>query len=123
MNQITNINEEVIKQEELDAAMEDETTIFTHKLSKPVEYNGKRYEELHFDFDALTGRDCLNISAELAATGKTAIVPALSDEYLIRFAARACTEDMVGSDIFDVMKSSDFLRITSRARSFLLRAD
>lgn len=119
MNQIPNINEDV----DLDASMEDETTVYTHKFSKPVEYNGKRYEELHFDFDALTGRDCLNISAELAATGKATIVPALSDEYLIRFAARACTEDMVGSDIFEVMKSADFMRITSRARSFLLRAE
>lgn len=122
MTQITT-NENIIKREELNAAMEDETAVYTHKFSKPVEYNGKRYEELHFDFDALTGRDCLNISAELAATGKAAIVPALSDEYLIRFAARACTESMVGSDIFEVMKSSDFLRITSRARSFLLHAD
>lgn len=118
MTQITT-NENIIKQEELN----DVTTAYTHKFSKPVEYNGKRYEELHFDFDALTGRDCLNISAELATLGKGTFLPAFNDEYLIRFAARACTENMVGSDIFEVMKSTDFLRITSRARSFLLHAD
>lgn len=123
MNQITNINEEAVTQEELDAAMQDDTTVFTHEFIKPILYNGKQYKELHFDFDKLTGRDCLNISEELTAIGKAAIVPALSEEYLIRFAARACTEDMVGSDVFDVMKSRDYHRIISRTRSFLLRAD
>lgn len=93
--------------------------MFEHKLKKPVEYNGETIEKLEFDFDKLTGADCMAIEDELQAIGKPAVIPAFSSPFLVRMATKACTID-IGSDIFDYMGISDFNIIKSQARSFLL---
>lgn len=115
---------EFVDEQELSAAEneQDESNI-TIDLKKPVLYNGKEYTSLTFDFEKLTGADSLAIENELQAIGKVAIVPAISGEYLIRMAARACTEQMIGYDIFLGMALSDYNRIRSAARSFLLRSE
>lgn len=41
----------------------------TLKLKKPLEYNGKKYEEIEYDLDALTGDDLLTAEAEMCASG------------------------------------------------------
>lgn len=94
----------------------------TVKFKKPVKYNNKEYNELSFDFDKLTGMDGLAIEEELQMLNKAVIVPALSGEYLIRMAARACTEK-IGADIFNYMSLKDYNRIRSAARSFLLQSE
>lgn len=117
---MTNINEK-----ELDEAVheaENEGGLVIVKLKKPVVYNGKNIDTLTFDFDSLTGADGLNIEAELQAIGKMAIVPAFSGDYLVRMAAKACTEK-IGHDIFDLMSLRDYNRIRSAARSFLLASE
>lgn len=96
--------------------------MFEYKLKKPVEYNGETYEELNFDFEKLTGRDGLNIEAELKAQGITVMVPAFDSAYLIRLAAKACDKP-IGADIFDNMSIADFNKIKSAARSFLLGSE
>lgn len=97
-----------------------ENNLITIKLRKPVNYNGKEYTELSFDFDKLTGADGLNIEQELRDAGQGVIVsPAFNGEYLVRMAAKACTEP-VNSDIFGIMSLPDSNRIRSEARSFLL---
>jgi len=95
---------------------------FEIELKKPVEYNGKTYNKLSFDFGKLTGEDGLNIENELQALGKFAMVPAFSGEYLIRMAAKACSEP-IGSDIFTKLSLSDYNRVRSAARSFLLKSE
>ncbi len=112
--------EVAIAQEE---AKKDEQTGFAYKLRKPVEYNGKKYTELHFDFDSLTGGDALDVEDEMQRQGKgTVVVAAFNSEYLIRISARACRET-VGADIFRYMSMFDYNRIRDRARNFLLRAE
>lgn len=97
------------------------TSIQTIIFKRPVKYCGKEYTELSFDFDKLTGQDSLSIESELTSLGKNSFIPAMNSEYLIRLAAKACTEN-VGSDIFTTyMSLSDHLEITKMARSFLLR--
>lgn len=92
-------------------------TIF---LRKPVKYAGKEYTELAFDFDKLTGQDSLNVERELASLGKTSMPTAINSEYLIRIAAKACTEN-IGSDIFtSYMSMFDHLKVIKMARDFLL---
>ena len=95
---------------------------FEINLKKPVEYNGKTYTTLTFDFGKLTGEDGLNIENELQSIGKFAMVPAFSGEYLIRMAAKACN-DPVGSDLFEKVSLSYYNRIRGAARGFLLRSE
>lgn len=97
-------------------------SVETIKLKNPITYNGEEYTELTFDFDALTGADSLAIEDELMSLGKSAIVPALSSEYLIRFAAKACKEP-IGSDIFLSMSVRDYQRVRNAAKNFLLNLE
>ncbi len=92
------------------------------KKPKLFEYDGKKYEELSFDFEKLTGRDSLDIESELQRLGRALVVPAFSGEYLIRMASKAC-EQPIGSDGFEQMALSDFNKIRGAARSFLLKSE
>ena len=95
---------------------------FTHDFKKAVEHGGKTYAALHFDFDALTGRDCRLIERELAAQGIHVFSRELSPDYQVLFAVRACQEN-IGEDFFDVIPARDFNAIMKRVQSFLLRAE
>lgn len=95
---------------------------YTHELKTPFSYEGKTYEKLTFDWGKLTGNDGLAIERECQAVGAPVIIPTLSGEYLIRMAARACT-DKIGSDTLAAMPISDYNRIRSAARSFLLKSE
>ena len=85
-----------VDEAELEAAREEArrnaVKFFEIEFKKPIKYNNKEYAKLSFDFDKLTGLDGLAIEEELQMMNKAVIVPALSGEYLIRMAARACTE-------------------------------
>lgn len=107
---------EVKKEEELNS-------VFTYELKKPVMYNGENITELSFDFEGLTGGDALKIEDELQALGKTAIVPAFDSEYLMRMAVRACTKKGIGVDLFPILGITDFNKITSKAKNFLLKSE
>jgi hypothetical protein len=106
------------------AENEAENAAFTyvHHFTTPFTYNGVTYDTLTFDWGSLTGRDGLAIEGELQALGKPVIIPTLSGEYLIRMAARACDKP-IGADAFELMRLSDYNRIRSSARSFLLRSE
>ena len=65
---------------------------YTHKLQKPLDYEGKHYESLTFNWGKLTGNDSIAIEAELTALNQSVIIPSMSAGYLIRMACRACTE-------------------------------
>lgn len=105
-------------------AMRDEMSRgqFTHEFKKAVEHGGKTYAALHFDFDALTGRDCRLIERELAAKGIAVFSRELSSDYQVLFAVRACQES-VGEDFFDAIPARDFNKIMKRVQSFLLHAE
>lgn len=113
-------------QEEFDAAQkqaQSETSgLYTHHFAKPFAYGKKEYTSLTFDFEELTGADSLAVENELQRQGITVIVPTFSGEYLIRIAARACTEE-IGCDAFKQMRIADYNKIRSKARSFLLNSE
>lgn len=104
------------------AEAETSTDAYTHKFRKPFTHEGKTYTELTFDWDKCTGEDAIAIENEMQALRKPVIVPTFSGEYLIRFAARACTE-RIGADVFLRMPIGDYNRIRSAARSFLLKSE
>ncbi len=114
MSETINIQDEQI--EEIPVISDE---VFTIKLKKPFEFEGKTYKELRFDFSKLSGNDCLAIENELQMLGKGAVAPEFSGEYLIRFAARALEEDL-GPDFIAALPAATFTKIRNRARSFLL---
>lgn len=92
-------------------------SLYVHTFEKPIEYNGKTYEKLTFDFDSLCGGDSLDVESELLSKGHFVVSRSVDPEYLIRMCARACT-DSVGFDIFRCMKVKDYTRITNYSRRF-----
>ena len=80
----------VIDPKEFDAAQAAAATAaaaadpytYTHKLQKPLDYEGKHYESLTFDWGKLTGNDSLAIEAELTALNQPVIIPSMSAGYL-----------------------------------------
>ncbi len=105
---------------EADAREADD--VYIHTFHKPFQYNGRMIEKLTFDFDRLTGRDCQAVENELRRIGTTLVAPTFSGEYLVRMAARACTEK-IGADVFDLMSARDYNRIRNKAQSFFLRSE
>lgn len=95
---------------------------FSVTFKRPVEYNGKKYTEITFDFEKLTGKDALEIENELTAQGKPLVIPAFSGDYLTRMAAKAA-DSPIGYDFFDIVSLRDFNAIRSAARSFLLQSE
>jgi len=90
---------------------------YTHKLQKPLDYEGKHYESLTFDWGKLTGNDSLAIEAELTALKQPVIIPSMSAGYLIRMACRACTEP-IGVDVIGAMSIRDYNTIRTKASKF-----
>lgn len=95
---------------------------YTHLFSKPFTYMKVTYTELRFDWDSLIGRDAIEIENELQALRIAVVAPALSGPFLLRMAARACTEK-IGADAFELMPLHDYNRIRNAARSFLLASE
>lgn len=105
--------------DELDEELE-ESGVWTYHLRKPATYNGETYEELHFDFESLSGRKIMQITHELQRLGLGIITaPEFNMDFQLRVAMHACKEP-VGSDFFDTLDGKDFIRIIGRARNFLL---
>lgn len=111
---------EAVKEAEK-AQEEQETGLITIKLRAPLDYNGKVYEEIHMDMDGLTGRDSMDIEAELMSRKKGAVIyGALNNDYLLAVAAKSCQEPL-GSDAFLSMKLKDFNRVKQAVQNFLLK--
>lgn len=94
---------------------------YTRKLSSPIDWEGKHYTELTFDWTRLKGKDGRDIENELSRMGIVVFVPAATIEYIVRAAARACTVN-IGSDLLDALSMKDFNAIRGAARNFLMRS-
>ena len=116
---VVSISPEEFAVAEKDAAVDVDT--YVHNFTEPFTYEGRTYETLTFEFGKLTGVDDVAIENELQALGKPVVVAEMSGEYLVRMAARACTEK-IGADVFKAMPLKEFRRIRNKARSFLLRS-
>lgn len=100
---------------------EDSKDTYTRILSSPIDWEGKHYTELTFDWTKLKGKDGRDIENELSRMGIIVFVPAATIEYIVRAAARACTVN-IGPDIFDALSWNDYNAIRSAARNFLMRS-
>ncbi len=118
----TGLTEEDEKKiDEIANEMEAAEGQWEYKLIKPIFFEGKQYDTLHFDFENLTAEDALNIDDELAVKGGiTYMADAFNPRFLMHMAIRACKEPL--SEIaFKKMYLADYYRIKNRARNFLIR--
>ena len=113
---------ELAEQKAKEEAAKDTAIKFTFKLLTPVEYEGKTYKELEFDFSEISGADSLNIEAELNAMGIVVISPSYQSPYLLRMCARACKES-VDVKLFSKFKLRDYLALRNKARNFLMSSE
>lgn len=108
---IVNINDKKSKKEK--------SGNYTHKFSEPVEIQGKKYKELTFYFDRLSGEDVEKIEEELQDQNKYVLTPEVSSVFQTMLAARAAG---VGADEIRRLKIKDYMKIKNQARSFLIEA-
>ncbi|MCM3632932.1 phage tail assembly protein [Paenibacillus camelliae] len=90
-----------------------------HKLSKPVTFEDVEYTELNLDFENLTGGDIASIETQYNAEGndQTVFVKENSKTFLAYVVARAAK---VPVQLIFALKAYDFVRVTNKARNFLL---
>ena len=79
-------------EQEAAAKAEPDTRVYIFHPDKPLEWEGRTYESLTFQWDGLTGRDHLEIESELLMRGRTLVVPEYTGDYLCGMAARAAVE-------------------------------
>jgi hypothetical protein len=121
-------NTVTIDPEELEAAQQAEAAgidvgAAVVKLRKPLQYEGKEYKALSFDFDRLTGKDGMLIEREVQLTTGTAVLlPAYNTEYLIRMCAKASLNG-IGADAIEALGIRDFNTVIGKARGFLNRSE
>ena len=60
-----------------------------HTLSRPLEFEGKKYEFLTFDFDKLSGKDLREIRRAFDNPARPIPVLAMDEEFLMLAAAKA----------------------------------
>jgi hypothetical protein len=113
---------DLAEQKAKEEAAKDTAVKFTYKLITPIEYEGKKYTELKFDFSNISGADSLNIEAELNAQGIVVISPSYQSPYLIRMCARACSEK-IDVDLLTMLKLRDYLALRNKARNFLMSSE
>lgn len=119
---------EAAAEQEAAALAEPDTGISVHRFSRPLQWEGRTYETLTFQWNTLSGRDHLEIENGLLARGKTLVVPEYTGDYLCGMAVRACTErDEKGRRVLppaalQTLPLGDFLDVCGEARGFLFRA-
>lgn len=128
MQKETTTKDEMEQVSQVEAALENapDPGTYTHRLKKPFTFDGKTVEEMHFDFDSLTGADTLAISAEMNRRFKNLVLPHLSWEFMTLMAVRACTDRdekgirLVNEKRLQALPMRDYNTIVGKVRDFLL---
>lgn len=87
-----------------------------YKLKKPLEYEGKTYEEFRFDFEKLNGNDMIQIENELRDRDIFVITPETDTAFQATLAARAAG---VSDSVITALPIADFLAVKRKVRRFL----
>jgi len=84
-------------------------------LKKPLEYEGKSYTELPYDFDQLTGDDLLSAEAEINLSGGITPIMDLSKAYQAAVFARAAKIEFA---MMRKLSAKDFTNATAAVMVF-----
>ena len=128
MQKETTTKDEMEQVSQVEAALENapDPGTYTHRLKKPFTFDGKTVEEMHFDFDSLTGADTLAISAEMNRRFKNLVLPHLSWDFMTLMAVRACTDRdekgirLANEKLLQALPMRDYNTIVGKVRDFLL---
>jgi len=115
---------ENVKEIKIEEKAPENPGIVEIKLQKPLDYNGTVYESVKLNLEDLTGKDSMEVEAELMQRKKGAVIyGALNNDYIMGIAAKACAKAKlpIGSDAFLAMSLKDYNRIKEAVRNFLLK--
>ena len=110
-----------------EAKAQPDVSTYTHRFKKPFTHENHVVEELHFDFDLLTGRDYTAIEDEMNRAGKTLVVPEYSSSFLEGALMRACTDRdkkgirIVSAAFMGALPIREYKALIGKARAFFLR--
>lgn len=119
--EITKENTEIAAEEVIgsDSVLTEEVSaLFTHKLTKTIEYEDNKFDEITFDFDSLTGGDSLDVENELSSKGHFIVLKTADSEYLIRMCAKACITKGVDTGFFRIIPVKDYNKIMNSVKRF-----
>lgn len=106
------------------ATIEDNPGYYLHILNETVVFDGVAFREIRFDFEAMNGRDLLQVEDEMARKNKISVGVELSkvNQYLlaVRAANQAREENgfIVTSDLLEQLPMADFNDICNATRRF-----
>lgn len=86
------------------------------KLSREIEFEGKKYNSLTLDFEKLTGKDLIDADAEAAALMRRPVSD-YDRAYYVCVAARAAG---VPADLIVALPAKDFTKAVLATQNFLL---
>ncbi|ADH86732.1 phage tail assembly protein [Desulfurivibrio alkaliphilus] len=87
------------------------------KLTKPIDFEGKKIVELELKMGDLSGHDLLKAEREFATTGNYSPVAVTSQEYLAIVAGHAAG---LPTDAIKSLGAHDFAHVTTLVQNFLL---
>ena len=87
-----------------------------YKLKKPLEYEGRIYEEFRFNFEKLNGNNMIQIENELRDRDIFVITPETDTAFQAALAARAAG---VSDSVITALPIADFLAVKRKVRRFL----
>ena len=90
---------------------------YTHTFEEPREIMGKKYKNITFYFENLTGEDMEAIEEELAANNQFVLAPEVNSAFQAMLAARAAG---IASDEIRRLPLRDYMKIKNKARDFLV---
>lgn len=89
-----------------------------HTLSRPLEFEGKKYEFLTFDFDKLSGKDLREIRRAFDNPARPIPVLAMDEEFLMLAAAKAA---QVPYELIDALPMAEAISITTLASQYFFQ--
>lgn len=107
-----------------EATTKENTGVVTLTLTKPLDYNGRIYTEIIMDLENLTGKDSMEVEAELMQRKKQAVIMgALNNDYIMGIASKATARAKcpLGTDAFLALSLKDFNRVKNAVQNFLLK--
>jgi len=91
----------------------------TVKLSRPITFEDKYYEQLKLDLEGLTGGDLVDAEREYVSSGGVmSSVAELTKGYLATVAAKAAG---VPVEVIHALSAKDFAAVTLLVQNFLLK--
>lgn len=89
-----------------------------HIMSRPFEFEGKKYEHLVFDFDRLSGKDMREIRRMFENPARPIPVLAMDEEFLLLASAKAA---QLPYELMEALPMADAIAIAAMAGQYFFQ--